>query len=216
MLFYSRILPIILLGIVAVFSTYNWSKSDTSLKIVTLISLLSFLFEIIGNYMGYLGVNNIWLYNSSDLIRFPLWFLFYHFSFTALDQKKSALVLTFIFPIFWVVLMYFQDIRLFQTYSFIVGSILLLILCFLYLLNEYRSSSTESLFKNPNLWICLGLLFYYSLNLPFIGLYNWINSISSHFALTYFYICVIGSSILLSLLTLTAFICNLRNKKFGS
>lgn len=215
MFFYSRILPIILLGLVALFSTYSWSKSNRSLKIVTIISLMTFFSEVIGNYMGYLGINNIWLYNISDLLRFPLWFLFYHFTLSTVNQKKGALLLAYIFPVFWLVLICFQNIRIFQTYSFIIGSILLLILCFLYLLNEYKSNSIESIFKNPTLWISLGLLLYYSLNLPFIGLYNWINSISSDFASTYFYICVIGSSLVLSVSLITAFICNLKNRKSG-
>lgn len=215
MLFYSRILPIILLGLVALISTYNWSKSTLPLKIATIISLLNFTIEIIGNYMGYLEINNIWLYNISDLIRFPLWFLFFHLSLITSRQKKITLLFTIVFPIVWLVLINFQEFAIFQTYSFILGSILLLILCFLYLLNEYKSNSTESAFRNPILWICLGLLFYYSLNLPFIGLYNWLNSISSDFTITYFYICVIGSSILLSVSMIIAFLCHLRNKKFG-
>jgi hypothetical protein len=215
MLFYSRILPIILLGIVALISTFSWSKSPLSLRIVTIISIMTFIFEVVGNYMGYLGINNIWLYNISDLIRFPLWFMFFYFSLSTSRQKKTTLIFTFLYPIIWVGLNFFQDIGIFQTYSFILGSILLLILCFLYLLNEYKSNSTESVFKNPELWICLGLLFYYSLNLPFIGLYNLLNSISSSFTYTYFYICVVGSSILLSLSIITSFLCNLRNRKFG-
>lgn len=216
MLFYSRILPLILLGIVALISTYSWSKSARSLKIVTIISLLNFVFEMLGNYMGYLGINNIWLYNISDLIRFSLWFLFFYFSYSALKQKQATLLFTVIFPITWILLLNIQSIDIFQTFSFIFGSILLLILCFLYLFNEYKSSSTESLFRNPSLWICLGLLFYYSLNLPFIGLYNWLNKFSSNFAMTYFYICVVGSSIFLSVSIIIAFLCNLKNRKFGS
>lgn len=216
MLFYSRILPIILLGIAALISAYSWPKSALSLRIVAIISGMNFLFEVVGNYMGYLGINNIWLYNVSDLIRFPLWFMFFHFIFISPRQKSITLLFAILFPILWIVLTFFQSISIFQTYSFIIGSILLLILCFLYLFNEYKSNSTESVFRNPTLWICLGLLFYYSLNLPFIGLYNWLNGISSNFTLTYFYICVIGSSILLSLLIIIAFLCNSRNKKFGS
>ena len=214
-MFYSRILPIILLAIVAIISTYSWSKSNLALKIVAIISLLNLLTEVLGNYMGYIGTNNIWLYNISDFIRFPLWFLFFNCTFTNLFQKKIGLYSAFLFPFLWLFLCFFQSISVFQTYSFIIGSMVLLLCCFLYLFNEYKSNSTESLFREPNLWVCLGLLIYYSLNLPFIGLYNWLYHISSQFALTYFYVCVVGSSLLLNLSLIIAFLCNLKNTKSG-
>jgi hypothetical protein len=216
MIFYTRILPLLLLAIAAFIALYYWKKNSTALKIAAIICLLNFVSELVGNIMSVQNIKNAWLYNISDVSRYLLWFSYFFFFFTNQYQKRYALFLAVTFSITYLAVNFFQSIIEFQTISFIAGGIMLLSCCFIFLYNEYQSNSTENIRYNPHFWISLGLLIYYALNLPFIGLYNWLFKHAAQFSKIYFYICVMGSSLLLSIFMIKAFTCNRLIKKSGT
>lgn len=216
MIFYTRILPLLLLAIGAFLGLRYFYRYDKLMKIVAVICVFNFVSELVGNTLGLMNVNNYLWYNPSDAIRFSLWYYFFYLLFESPFQKKFAAILLFTFPILWILNCNYQSIASqLLSFSFVVGGLFLIFLCFIALFNEYRNTSTEPLFKASHFWITMGLLLYYALNLPFIGLLNWLHNHSASFVRLYFYICVLGSSIILSLFMIKSFLCSLPKKKFG-
>lgn len=214
MFFYTRVLPLLAMGVPIIIAALVWQRLNKPLRLAALICTMNLLFETSGNFLGYKNISNIWLYNFSDLMRFTLWLVFFYLIFIG-RQSKFVFMLLMLFPCFWLLALWFQPVTEFQTLSFVIGSILILLCCFLFLLNEYQSESTERITLSAYFWICIGLLIYYSLNLPFIGLYNWLLESSLQFTSLYFKVCVIGSSIVLSLLMGKGFLCTIPKKKSG-
>lgn len=215
MIFYTRILPILLLGAAAFFAIYHFKKFDRPVKIAAISCVFNFLSDVTGNILGMLHIKNMWWYNGSDFFRYALWLYFFYLIFEKLFQRKMALTFIVLFPVTWITVNFFQPITQLQTASFITGGLMLIVCCFSFLLNEYQKDTTAKLNKNPLFWISIGLLIYYSLNLPFIGLYNWLRLHAASFTKLYFYICVLGSSFLLSILMIKAFVCSLQKTKYG-
>ena len=215
MFFYTRILPLLLMAVAAFFAMYRFNRNDMPVKIAAIICVFNLLSDVTGNILGMQQIKNIWWYNGSDLIRYILWLYFFYLIFETPLQKKMAGVFLIVFPVIWIAVNFFQPITQLQTGSFITGGILIIICCFVFLFNEYQKDTTAKLNKNPFFWISTGLLIYYSLNLPFIGLYNWLRLHSASFTKLYFYICVLGSSLVLSILMIKAFVCSLQKTKSG-
>jgi len=215
MIFYTRILPILLLAAAAFFAIYHFKKFDRPVKIAAIICIFNFLSDVTGNVLGMQHIKNMWWYNGSDFIRYALWFYFFCGVFEKPFQRRMARFFLILFPLTWITVNFFQPITQLQTISFITGGVMLAICCFVFLFNEYQKDTTLNLYKNPLFWISMGLLIYYSLNLPFIGLYNWLRLHSASFTKLYFYICVLGSSFVLSILMIKAFVCSLPKTKYG-
>lgn len=212
---YTKVLPLALLGLAAILGIINWKKLEQPVKLAVVIAVFNVIIETAGHVMASNNSNNVWLYNLADALRYLLWFYYFFISFGAALQKKYAATFLFIFPVIYAVTIFMQPLSAFQTISFVSGGILLLSCCIVFLLNEYSSNNTEKLTNNPHFWICTGLLIYYALTLPFIGLYNTLFKTAPAFSKIYFLICVIGSSLILSIFMIKAFTCQTDIKKYG-
>lgn len=213
---YTRILPLTLMGLAVFVGLVRQHKLQKSVKIALLICIINLLSEIAGYMLTAKGYKNIWLYNIADVVRYQLWFLYYWASCQQQLQKKYYVYLIVAFLIVYGITLYYQPLAVFQTISFIGGGIMLLSCAVIFYMNEYRSTSTQKLTANPHFWISTGLLIYYTLNLPFIGLYNFLFKASPIISKSYFLVCVIGSSLILSSFMIKAFVCQPTKPKYGT
>lgn len=132
------------------------------------------ILESYGTYTSLNGVKNAWVFNVGFVYLETLLFL-YFFTLVFKNPKftRISTILSAIF-IVWGILntLFFQEFDLFQSYSFIFGSMLIIGCCtyFFYLLFV-----DESIFKNqslksfPPFWIITFVLFFYACSFLFFA-----------------------------------------------
>lgn len=208
MIWYTRLMPLILMAIAAITGILFLKKQTIGLKLVTVICIFNFVSDLIGNLIGLYNLNNHWLYNVSDFLRNETWLLFYFLYFKN-EKFYGQLIKMFlwIYPVIFFITQYYQSIFILQSISYICGGILIITCCFLFYLYEFQKTETENIFESPYFWFSTGLIIYYALNVPFLGLLPWLLNHASTFVNYYFYVCVLGSSLLLSLFKIKGFLC---------
>ncbi|MFT3703482.1 MAG: hypothetical protein QM802_13990 [Agriterribacter sp.] len=157
-----------------------WSHLKDS-KLFWLPFFLAFILfvELSGSFLPYyLNLDNAILYNCS----IPLEYLFYSYLFYvhgSLHLKKSVVLGSKLFCI--VALFYFVKIpvTIFHYLVLMIGQVLILIYCCLYIYERFIELEGAPLIKNYFFWIVAGLLlfnlgdFSYSLVFPLIRDKNW-------------------------------------------
>lgn len=196
------------MAIAAITGILFLKKQTIGLKLVTIICIFNLISDLIGNLIGLYNLNNHWLYNVSDFFRNELWLFFYFLNFKEVKFYKSILHLfLLIYPLIFTFTQFYQSIFILQSISYISGGILIISCCFLYYLHEFQKTNEDNIFNSPNFWFSTGLIIYYALNVPFLGLLPWLLNHASTFVNYYFYVCVLGSSLLLSVFKIKGFLC---------
>ncbi len=114
-------------------------------------------------YQKVLHKSNAWLFN----ITIPIEYLFYGFMIGSLcftkNYKKTAFSLTGMYLV-WAVLnlVFFQDYTMLASYNLTTGSILMIIISAIGLLDLFRNDEHKTLLKNPLFWVSTGILFFNS------------------------------------------------------
>lgn len=214
MLFYTKILPIALIVLTAIVASYRFNANSYKFKIVAVICFITAVVEIAGHWLGSKNINNVWLYNISDLVRYELWLYFFYCLSNSIKEKNVILFLLVFYLVVWLCnVIAVQPFTIFQTNSFIIGGLFILALSVLYFIDEYKNDNANDLFTQPEFWFCSGLIIYHAATQPFLGMYNWLYIHYPTLSKNYFHIGIIGSSLLLSITIIIGFICSRQTKK---
>lgn len=169
------------------------------------------LSEIAGEYMSYVKNNakaNIAIYSYWVI---PLEFLFFYWLFYQFFNKSSfkkwAVYAAIIYLLFW-----FSDIfswppflysnevtKLFDSFSYSVGNLLLLILLLIFFIMFTKSDAILNYKDSIMFWVCLGLLIFYLGSMPFYGIHSTLSENYYDFFLVYWRIQFILNYIMYSL-----------------
>jgi len=171
---------------------------------------------IIGLRIGYLSSHyksNIGFYNLFTTIAF----IFYFFSLQQIivnkKVKRIIVYIAFIYPlitllnIFWI-----QTGAVFNTITFSLGCLLIVMICIYYFLELFQLTSSINLLTQPSFWICSGLLFYFSCSFPLLGLVNFLKSPSKIIGNSLAIISNLLDVLLYSSFTI-AFLCRIKIRK---
>jgi hypothetical protein len=179
-------------------------------------ALLIFVFlysivDTIGNVMAaYYKQNNLFLYNILYGVQYIVIAFFYYYILQNLTLKKMIKGFFFVFPLFFIInSIVIQGFYPLQTYSHVLGGGFILLLAVAYIWQVYTSLETQSIFRDPVFWISLSLLFYFGLNVPYLGMLNYLLNLKSHpnFALDYYTWVIYISDCLRSSLLIIGFLC---------
>lgn len=170
--------------------------------------LITFIVDIgAALYSGYFKQSNHFIANIYLPISFTCYFLLFY---KALETKK---IKTIVFGCFIIYLLFvFYDIFFingfyyFNSYSYSVGSILILLCCLLYLMWLFSSDSLINYFRIPMFWIATGLLFYFVGNLVQMSLFRYILSLDP--GGTIYSVISVTLNVLLYGAVTIAFLCN--------
>jgi hypothetical protein len=87
--------------------------------------------------------------------------------------KKIVFVLLWIYPPICLANIFFiQGIGNWQSYSYLIGNVMVVGLTVYYFFELFKRPTFINLIKEPAFWICSALLFYYMGSFPFLGLAN--------------------------------------------
>ena len=157
-------------------------------------------------------INTILLYNVFTLFEFVFYLLFFRAVFSSKRMKKTILAATAGFCICWVLNIMFVQQGSFNSYTYVLGCILIVIFSIAYFYFLFRFPETGSLIKNPFFWIGIGLLFYYTCTIPVYGMQNFITVTVQHYNRILTFIEDILNIMLYSLFSI-GFLCKINFRK---
>ena len=170
--------------IAAFFGTIYYSKyRNTSFKYLLFVLWLIVIVEIVGSfyvewniyYMDESGVKyNLGLYNLLYLIVYPAFYFIY---FKALHNKRHRNAIKVFFVCFIIIsLINWVFIQNFFTeyskYPDIIGSIFLTICVIFHFIELLKSEKIIRFHRSISFWISVGVLIYYTSNIPFTVVVN--------------------------------------------
>lgn len=150
-------------------------RRDTGIYLRVLVFFL--LYTIINEWVaGFFwdseGGTNL-LYNIYNIVNGSC-YLFILYSF--IRQRKVKRVVLFIvlsyFAFALLNLFFFQGLKTFNTISFAISSLLVILLCVYYFLELFLLTHYVYLVREPSFWIVTGLLFYFTCSFPLIATSN--------------------------------------------
>ena len=172
-------LYIIFIGLAFISSLISF-RLDYSihLKIFSVLLGLTLVNELLAVY-GLVLVNlktNLPIYNIFILIEF---WVFGWFFYQIISNKKVKLfikIFLILFPIFWIVaVFYLFGFNSWNSYVIITGSAFTIFLSAFYYYELFTSQKLLMLTRLPEFWIATGLIIFYSGNLPFTGMLNYLS-----------------------------------------
>jgi hypothetical protein len=126
-------------------------------------------------YSAYFKKSNHFIINIYMIVCFAGYFLIFH---KIAETKKMKLILYIFFSIYLLFSLYdiffINGFYFFNSYSYSVGSILIIICCLLYFMRMLTSDNLINYFRIPAFWIVTGLLFYFAGNLVQMSLFSYI------------------------------------------
>jgi len=165
-------------------------------------------------YSGYYKKSNHFIIN----IYLPISYAFYFFIFLKnLGTGKYASVIYTAFTVYVLCFLYdiifIDGLFYFNTYSYCLGSILIVLCCLLYFMHLFKSDILLNYFALPMFWISTGLLFFYAGSLVEMSLIRYmINNHLDPDSSIYDIIMLILNVLLYGSFTMS-FLCNIKWQK---
>jgi len=174
---------------------------------------VTFSVEIITYWYSFHNMNNVKIYNIWAILNFT-YVLFLLRSFLSTTKFIRALSYAIIiFPVIGLLNMLFiQGHVLFNTYTYMLGCLAVVISCIFYFYERIKFPGPHSLLQDPTFWTATGLLFFYTCSLPLNGLMNFISNMP-FIVFSTLHVTNIMINIILYLFFSISFICNLIFRK---
>jgi hypothetical protein len=207
------VISFILVCFIVSFINYFSKGAPLYLKLFPVFLFLVLVCEYLGYIMKYRHQNNLYLYNIIIIIEFLFYLFFFYSVYRVSTAKKTVIALMIAYLAGALINMIFiQGMKVFHTYSYMIGCLLVIAGSIYYFLQLFRYPQTGSIMRDPAFWIASALLFYYACVLPVYGILNYISSMSRYFNHTLRFIINFMNILLYSLFTL-AFLCKLSIRK---
>ena len=159
---------------------------------------------------------NVPAYNIFMLLEFWIYAWYYRMIITARWMKKMITGFMWFFPVFWVIVVFVVfGLQKWNSYLVIAGSVFTICCSFVYYYQLFTNSEDISLKTCPEFWIATGMIIFYTCNLPYIGMLNFLIKNYMSLAKTFLVILKILNILMYSSFTY-AFLCRMLTKKLSS
>ena len=199
---------------------FSWAASIVALSVfrrsmppyfkLLLVFIILYAFvDTTGAIMArYYKLSNHFLYNLVWGLQYMVISYFYYHTLTGKTMKKIILAFFGFFPLFFLInACWIQGFYTLQTYSIVLGASFMLLFAVSYIWQVYTSTETQSIFRDPVFWFSLAWLFYYGLNLPYLGMLNYLLENDPKFALRFYVRVIDFSDCLRNLLLIIGLLC---------
>ena len=155
------------------FGTYTFKYLDDSFKLIFGSVICGLIVESLGGYMSIKGFNNSWLFNIYILVSTTLITAAGVIYLTIKIAKPIIISILVIWIVFWIIHLINSPIAHFANKAFLSGSVILVSLFILVLINLINTNRqiTHNL---PIYLLCIAVLLYYACNMPTIGLLDYL------------------------------------------
>ncbi len=177
----SQIIALVPLIFIAACTIVSWRSFRLNfpgqLKLLSIAWTIMFLVEITGHITGYFNIRNQWLYNALFFCWYPLLAMSFYYQFTNPVIRKTITGFCILFPILFLIkVLFFRDNYGLQTLIFVIGGSYIILLSILYFRQLYLSEDNEQITRDPYFWFSAGFLLYFGGNVPFLGMYNYLDA----------------------------------------
>jgi hypothetical protein len=156
------------------FITYS-KKNPPYLRVLPFFLLFDVIVEFTGQHVMLAGHNNVWIFNLYSVVEFSYFLYYFRQTIYGAAVKKKIRILQFILPVLCLVNIFFiQGIKVFHTYSYVLGSLLMVGLGVLYFYRLFKNREQLNLLREPSFWISIGVIFFYVCALSTVGIINYI------------------------------------------
>jgi hypothetical protein len=177
-------------------------------------TLLTEVFSVYGVKFFHLK-SNVPYYNFFMLAEFWTYAFFYSLIIRIPWMKKVIIGFLWGFPLFWLIVVFFVfGLRTWNSYLFIVGGVFTVCFSFSFYYQLFTNPEDVDLKTCPEFWIATGLIIFYTCNLPYIGMLNFLVKNYLSLAKTFLVVLKILNILMYSLFTY-AFLCRIPTKKLS-
>ncbi len=156
------------------------------LKIFSILLGITVLTEVIANFF----LSNLHLpsnhpvYNIFMLIEFWAYAFYYHYIIRNKILKKIITVFLILFPVFWFITIFylFDGLEHWNSYLILVGFSFTILWSAAYCYQLFTSAGLIKFRYQSEFWIAIGLIIFYTCNLPYLGMYNFLGANYSELA----------------------------------
>ncbi len=152
-------------------------KNPQHLKVFSVLLGLTFLVEIGAvAFPKFTSVKtNSWLYNSFTLIEFSVYAWYYRRIIHLQRIRKAIRVFQILFPVFWFVTVFFVfGFKAWNSYVIITGAFFTMCFVLAYYYQLLASDDVVDISRHPEFWIATGMLIFYSCQVPYFGMLNYL------------------------------------------
>lgn len=115
------------------------------------------------------------LYNIIMLIEFLVYAYFFKSIITFRLVKRFLSGFLFLFPVFWFITVFFIfNITAWNSYVFLLGGTITVICALIYCYQLLTSLEDMAIGQHNEFWIALGIIIFYACQVPFMGIYNFL------------------------------------------
>jgi len=154
----------------------------TPFRLFPFFLLFIVLVELAGRYISVILLQkNAWLYNISTTVEFVFYAHIFLLTLHTPDFKKLAAWFMPVYPLLVLLnLVFIQGFTQFHSYTMVLGSVVMIVLCCLFFYELLLNPVEEELRKDPMFWISTGILFFYLGDLSYNLLFNLVQKHAGH------------------------------------
>ena len=162
------------------------SDTNVVLKTFPLFLFITLFVEIFATYTANKTGSNHLIYSIFTTCLFLYFYFFYYHNIQSKGLKKAIMFFAIVYPILALVNIFFiQGKDHFHTYTFVLGSIFLIILCLSYLRQLIINPAISTVIYKPQFWITLSLLLFYSVDILFTASINSLTAKNNNLAYSF-------------------------------
>lgn len=151
-----------------------YSKHLRFFSTLLAITFIVEFFAIFGIRLQWISSNLI-LYNCFMLVEFTAYIWYFHQVFRNPKAKKRVRFLLIAFPLFWVwAILGVFGIGQWNSYVSTVGSLITVIMAAYYYYELFTANELVRLNRSTEFWIATGLIIFYTCQLPYLGMLNYL------------------------------------------
>jgi hypothetical protein len=171
--------------------------------------LLTISVEVVAWWYSIHNKRNLVFYSYYAIINFT-YLIFLLKSFMTNQKLVNVMgTILVVYPVLALVNLFFiQGMNTFNSYTFLVGCIIVVTASICYFYERVKYPGPHSLLKDPTFWVSTGLLFFYTCSPPLTGVLNAISLMPFYNYKTLYFINLVINFILYLLFSIS-FICNL-------
>jgi len=192
---------------------FRAKRSPTYLKVFSIWLGVNLVTEIISNYQSSHRINNVIFVDLITVFDFAFYLYLVREIIRSRRVRMILLFCVIIYPAIFVVnILLIQGSVVFHSMTYALGCLLLICSCVFYLWEMFQQTYSVNLARQPEFWICCGLLFYETCTFPFYGTTNLVRALPMVILRNLLLIFEL-LNILLYLSFTIAFLCRPRNRK---
>ncbi len=160
--------------------------------------------------------NNVQLYNTFMLVEFLAYAYFFLLLVQSRPARQAIKAFLYAYPVFWYFVVFFvYEPNEWNSHVYTVGALFTVLWAVIFCYETFTSADVVSYRRYSEFWIAVGLIFFYTCGLPYMGMFNYLTRHHMDVALILRHVLLVANIIMYSLFCY-AYVCQLINTRKSS